>query len=301
MHIATGGKTDASSTSSSESRSVTDTTATTTTTTTTKIEDKAEYCARHYNPDIWFHKALQAIYVHTRSILYLDIGGHEGTASFPALICAPIHHRVITVEPVSHNQARLVEVGQHFGLSEPSFLWRLIRGAFSNETGTTTIYVPADREDNAALDRGTSTINVGGDALEEKIELFKGDDVLVDAQLRPDVVKIDVQGVELKVMQGMDKILSEERSMVVVAEHDSKLTRNNGFEPREPYEFMMKRGFKAYCAPKLRLDEEKGAVRASDKDRALTLEDIEKGMDVSVCEDLTYIKVVETEKRDVLY
>lgn len=267
-----------------------------TTTPSTKADDdkKKEYCARHYNPEIWFHKALQALYIHKRSILYLDIGGHEGTASFPALICASIAHRVITVEPVARNQDRLVSIGASFGVSEPSFQWRLIRGAFSNETGTTTIYVPSDREDNAALDRGTSTINVGGEAKEEEVKLFKGDDVLVSAQLKPDVIKIDVQGVELKVMQGLDKVLSEERSMTVVAEHDCKLTTNNGFDLKQPYEFMIQRGFKAYCAPKLTLDERKkgGVVTASEKDKALTLKDIEKGMDVSVCEDLTYIKVV---------
>lgn len=142
------------------------------------------------------------------------------------------------------------------------------------------------------MDRETSTINVGGEAIEEEIRLYRGDDVLMDGQLRPDVIKIDVQGMEIKVMMGLNRTLSEERSMVVVAEHDSKLTRNNGFDLRQPYEFMRERGFNAYCAPTLTLDVDKDAVVASSSDKALTLEDIEKGTDVSVCEDLTYIKVV---------
>lgn len=53
--------------------------------------------------------------------------------------------------------------------------------------------------------RPSSTINVGSEASEEEIRLFKKDGVLMDEQLKPDVIKIDVQRVEIKVMMDLKK------------------------------------------------------------------------------------------------
>lgn len=171
-------------------------------------------------------------------------------------------------------------------------MWTLLRGALSNETREATIYVPTGREDNAALDKVTSTANVGGEATAQAVKMFKGDDLIYDKGLRPELIKIDVQGLELLVMHGMTKLLSEERNMVVVSEYDSKLMWANLITTMDPYEYMISLGFKAYCAPVLKLDA-KGAIVANNSDDEISREKMASTtdpVDTSKCGDITYIK-----------
>lgn len=201
---------------------------------------------------------------------------------------------MFTVEPVQRNLDVILDTAKTLGISEPSYMWTLLRGALSNETRNATIYVPIGREDNAALDEATSTANVGGTADAQDVKMFKGDEVIYDKGLRPELIKIDVQGVELLVMQGMKKLLAEDRNMVVVSEYDSKLMWANLITTMQPYDYMISLGFTPYCAPVLTLDA-KGAIVANNSDDEITREKMMSTtdpVDTSKCGDITYIKNV---------
>lgn len=226
----------------------------------------------------------------TQSVLILDIGGHEGFTTFPSLVCMPIHHRVITVEPVFENQETLNENGRRFGLNEASFQWRMIRGAFSNVTSETDIYVPTQRTDNTALNNVASTLNVGGKARRERINLYRGDEVIFDAGVRPAIIKMDVQGAELLVMRGFEKMLSAPLDLVVMAEHDSRLMQQYGVQPGEPTQFMIDHGFTTYCAPDM--FSSKGVFYVRNDSTVLTAFDVATNSNnvMQGCEDLVFVK-----------
>lgn len=255
-----------------------------------------EYCRKQYTPDGRFHEAFRVLHLFKRSALFLDIGAHEGLTTFPPIACSPMRHRVITVEPVSKNIDLLLTTAKQLGIHRSSHHWNLIHAAFSNTTlPSASMYVPSGREDNSALDNLTATANVGGSATAETVKIVRGDDEIFDKGIKPDVIKIDVQGFELMVMKGLDKMLSEKRNLIVVSEYDSRLMLMNHIETIEPFDFLVAKGFKCFCAPSLRLDRN-GVVYANDSKDELTRELMMtpggRVPDVSKCGDLTYIKYV---------
>lgn len=255
-----------------------------------------QYCETHYTPHGRFHEAFRVLHLYRHPAVFLDIGGHEGITSFPPIACSRVRHRVTTVEPVRSNIDQLLKRAKQLGIQKPSYYWHLIEAAFSNRTSPSTrVYVPIGREDNSALDNATSTANVGGAARVETVWTMRGDEEVFDKGVKPDVIKIDVQGFELLVMKGLEKTLSQRRNMVVVSEYDSRLMLMNGMETIEPFDYMIARGFKCFCAPSLALDGN-GAVYANNSSDELTREMMQtpggRIPDVSKCGDLTYIKYI---------
>lgn len=257
-----------------------------------------KYCLDHYGGGHRGHAIVRLLKYQTRSMFILDVGGFKGTTTFPALVCFPIHHRAITVEPIALNRAAMLNHSRLLGLSQPSYQWRLVSGAFSNVTGQTDIYVPMHRTDNTALNSVTATANVGGETVKMTIDTFKGDDLLYDAGERPDFIKIDVQGAELLVMQGLDKIISENRDMVVYSEFDPGLMGFYNFRREDPTAFMVERGFKTYCSPDFFVRD--GVFYARNESAALSVEDIRTKREVEIyhsqnirCDDLVYVKNIK--------
>lgn len=203
------------------------------------------------------HIVVQILAKQTKSITFLDIGGHEGKTTFPTLLCLPISHRVITVEPVRHNQNTLSSTGTKLGLYEPSHQWIIVRAAFSNRTEHSTIYIPGNFTDNASLDRDAAALNVArsskfkGLPVKQDIELIRGDDLLIQNDIYPSFVKIDVQGAESLVIQGMAKTFSQNRNMIVFAEHDPGLIEKYGLGLGDAIRQMISFGFTAYCNPEI--------------------------------------------------
>lgn len=210
-----------------------------------------EYCK------IRQHEVVQIISKQTKSITFLDIGGHEGKTTFPTLLCLPINHRVITVEPVQYNQYALSGIGARMGLHEPSHQWVLVRAALSNETRRSVIYIPGNFTDNASLVSSAAALNVGrslkyrGLPMKQDVQLLRGDDLLEKKNIYPNFIKIDVQGAEALVIQGMSKILSANRNMLLFAEHDPGLIKRHGLGLGDAFRRMTDLGFKAYCHPEI--------------------------------------------------
>lgn len=206
-----------------------------------------DFCTQTYNNgNAFLEPPIKVLRYATRSHFLLDIGGHHGKTTFGPISCLSIMHRVITVEPVQSNIKRLRETAHHLGIAEPSYSWQLIPAAFSNETKTTEIYIPGETS-NSALSPNAATFHVKGPSYPQTVQLLRGDDIIFDAGLRPDMIKLDVQGVEYLAMLGMDKLLSENRDMLVMAENDWGFASQHNLDPMDPYRFMTKRNFKAFC------------------------------------------------------
>lgn len=62
---------------------------------------------------------------------------------------------------------------------------------------------------------------------------------------RVDLVKIDVEGAELEVLEGMDRILGENPRLVLLLEWNPACLRAAGREPREMLDWLRERGFQS--------------------------------------------------------
>ncbi len=71
------------------------------------------------------------------------------------------------------------------------------------------------------------------------------DSLLSSLGLRPNVIKMDVQGFEYYVAQGMRKTLEDDRLLVVMTEFWPHGIRESGASPQEFFELMKLSGFKA--------------------------------------------------------
>jgi len=181
--------------------------------------------------------------------LIVDVGGNIGLSVMPA---ASKGWRVLTFEPIPQNVEQLNL--QKFVNGWQSDRVGLVAAAASNSTGHTKIYVPRGREDNAAMgsaetaDRNVHTGSVEG----IDIRTITVDDYFAAAH--PDLiketrlVKVDVQGHELSVLQGMRKMLAgTNRNFAVIVELDHGLQQESGHDPADVPNFMESLGWKAYC------------------------------------------------------
>ena len=78
------------------------------------------------------------------------------------------------------------------------------------------------------------------------IHIVRLDDVIPQGQ-RLDVVKIDVEGAELEVLAGMDRVLSENPDLAIIAEYGPSHLARVGLTPKAWFGAFEARGFVAYA------------------------------------------------------
>jgi FkbM family methyltransferase len=150
--------------------------------------------------------------------IFFDVGAHAGVYSLAAARRLGVRGFIVAIEPSTEN-AELFE--RHMRLNGVS-RYRLIRAAASDKAG------------EARFNRGLSTyegrLNAAGDVNVPTIRLD-------DIDLRPSVIKIDVEGHEAAVLVGATRILEADRPIVFVAVHTSearndcvRILDTNGYE-----------------------------------------------------------------------
>jgi FkbM family methyltransferase len=161
--------------------------------------------------------------------IMLDVGGNVGLTSVPV---AAMGRRAIVFEPVPLN-LRVLKLAACFnGFGER---FSIVGAAVGAADGAVDIFIPRGRSDNTALSAEVSIANVGGDSPQRVTVPKVALDSWAKVALSPaDVekvwlVKIDVQGFELGVMEGARALLKAlPRTAWVVAEHDPALMLKAG-------------------------------------------------------------------------
>ena len=87
------------------------------------------------------------------------------------------------------------------------------------------------------------------------IEVTRLDDIIGPDQ-RLDVVKIDVEGAELDVLAGMDRLVQENPDLAIVAEYGPSHLERVGVTPEAWFEAFQRAGFESYA-----IEEPSGACR----------------------------------------
>lgn len=185
----------------------------------------------------------------------LDIGANMGLSLFPYYTK---RWKIIAFEPIPDNLNTIRRNIYLNGIQDNDIA--LVQGAVTNTSGTVQIYAPKGRADNSAMSKAASTRNVGGKADALTVPAIQIDaylDSAVDPNLKKRIafIKIDTQGHEMSVLQGMKRFLSNPPStetlgglsFIVQAEFDPKLQRASGNNPNDMLTFMRDLGYEVRC------------------------------------------------------
>lgn len=138
---------------------------------------------------------------------FLDVGAHIGTLALPAARQVGPAGKVIAVEPTPRTAALLRSNIEINGFGEIVTVLECAAGArqgsallhLSRIYGHNSLLAPADE---------TPTIEVSVTAVDE----------IVPPGVRVDVAKVDVEGLELEVLQGMTRVIADNPSLAVIIE-----------------------------------------------------------------------------------
>jgi FkbM family methyltransferase len=181
--------------------------------------------------------------------LVVDIGANVGLSMCPAL---SRNFRVLGFEPIPQNLELLRTNAWINGWGVDSV--GLVASGVSSVSGEAIIFAPLGNEDNSAMGSAkVATLRVGGSVDSIKIRLISMDDYFdaADSRLIDTIrlVKIDAQGHELPILQGMKKMLSSGHSRFsVFVEVNHMLQRAAGHNPKDIEIFMISLGWKPFCS-----------------------------------------------------
>ncbi|HEX8699179.1 MAG TPA: FkbM family methyltransferase [Myxococcaceae bacterium] len=191
---------------------------------------------------------------------FLDVGANVGYFSALAARCSP-EGTVDAVEPDPRNVSLLRF--NLWALAPHARIWPVGLGA---RRGVVGLRVEDGNTGNTTVDAGTGANRLA--AMARGDELFAGQ--------RFDVIKVDVQGYECEVIQGLEDTLRYSRNVAVLVEFFPESMKERGMAPTEVLRLYRSMGFDRVvdvAGKLLRLDDEEilGLCHRSGKDGFVNL------------------------------
>lgn len=151
-----------------------------------------------------------------------DVGGYEGVFTlFFARRVGP-QGRVVTFEPNPRNVARIVENVRLNGFAHV----QVKQLAVGSAPGRAALVFPADETARGSLEtRIADQIMQESDVVSVDVELDTLDRQVAAGLPEPDFVKLDVEGLELDVLQGMSRVLSHRHPRLYIEIHGADVQR----------------------------------------------------------------------------
>ena len=147
----------------------------------------------------------------------IDVGAHLGYFSILMSALSGANGRTIAVEP---NPVIAATLRKTSGINHPSFeVWE---GAFSDRTGQMEIHVPHDKSGDASL-------LIRNQAEENALMTYRVSSMTVDRFAEDfglrhiDVMKIDAEGAEPMIFEGMPNVLKDNPELKIVMEYSPHL------------------------------------------------------------------------------
>ncbi|MCR9141046.1 MAG: FkbM family methyltransferase [bacterium] len=185
---------------------------------------------------------------------FVDAGANVGYYTLVAANLVGKTGRVFAFEPEPESFAILKRNVELNGLTNVV----VEQKALSNEAGTLKLYLAAENKgDHHVLDRGEELPFV-------EVEAVTLDNYFRDDPRGVDMIKIDTQGAEAIILQGMQGLLDSNAKMKIVMEFGPDSIRGFGFDPRQMLGELKKRGYRFYD-----IDENPPATRATNLDELL--------------------------------
>jgi len=170
--------------------------------------------------------------------IVIDVGANIGYYTLMAAARVGKRGHVYAFEPASHTFKILQKNIQINGFTNVS-LYNL---AISNEEGYVELYL------SDSINTGATSITVPElfSGKVEKVRCITIDNFLNKENIKKvDLIKIDVEGAEPKVLRGMNKLLSEQNPKILIEINEERL-RSAGHSKDYIYEFLASKGYKAY-------------------------------------------------------
>jgi FkbM family methyltransferase len=142
--------------------------------------------------------------------LFTDVGAHVG---YYTLLASKIAKEIISIEPNPFNY-KLLKFNLRINKIKNVYALNI---AASNYNGETGIFIPKLKgkiaTDESRLDNNISRI---------KIKVVKLDDLLLKIGKNPDVIKIDVEGSEMQVLEGLQEALRKGVKCLMIEVHSEE-------------------------------------------------------------------------------
>lgn len=170
---------------------------------------------------------------------FVDVGANFGyfTCLGAHLLARQAGSSVIAIEP-NPKLARLLRRNVEINWSSAPVT--IIEAAAGGQSGNATLFIPKDHGANAGL-----TDSEGADRVD--VRLVRVDDVVPSDQ-KVDVLKIDVEGHELGVLQGAAETIRRNPSIKIVVEWSPAQMKEAGADPRGFQEFFGELGLLPFQA-----------------------------------------------------
>lgn len=167
-------------------------------------------------------------------MIAVDVGAHGGyhTVRFSKLV--EPHGRVIAFEPSRDSFAALVRNVNRKGISNV----RTEQAAIWNQRGMIELFSGATSAGNSVVIPRAESHRVRSISLDE---YFEGNKIGT-----PNLVKIDVEGAEVAVLEGMEGLIKSSPGITVIIEFFPKVLVAGGFEPHQLLDDLKQLGFKVY-------------------------------------------------------
>jgi len=170
--------------------------------------------------------------------IFLDVGANIGSCT---LLMAAAGHRTIGFEPVKSNFFYLsaAVLGNDPKIAERITLYRMGLG---DKSTTTTAHTATDNAGNTVLDIAVKDFPTQTFSTEDLItvgtmdEIFWSDPTTVPPHIR--VMKIDVQGYELKVFKGATRLMKAGAIGVIKAEFSPEFFTEHGIQASDIANFL---------------------------------------------------------------
>lgn len=156
----------------------------------------------------------------------IDVGGNCGMFSIPASM---IGYNVYSFEPIEMN-VKLLTLNK---LENNCTSLNIIHSALYNENVEKTIYIPYC-SDNTSFNQEVAISNMKRkNFIEESVECITFDGWIKDKKIDVGFIKIDVQGSEYEVLEGMSNFLNKNNDIYVFIEWDKLHTEKCGHSLEE--------------------------------------------------------------------
>jgi len=165
-----------------------------------------------------------------RSSVVVDVGANIGAFAIP--VTKATGARVIAIEPVSSTFALLVANIARNGAGD---FVTTVHSAIGDAAGNAVMTTDAQSANHVLVRQTTARVG------EERIAVTTLDRLLA-REPRIDLIKVDVEGLELKVLLGARKTL-EDHAPTVLLEIESRWTTRYGYQPQDIFDFMTDAGY----------------------------------------------------------
>jgi FkbM family methyltransferase len=191
-----------------------------------------------------------------RGDVVVDIGAHIGHYTLIAADLVGEDGKVFAFEPAPDNYAFLVK---NVGVNRYNNVVT-VQKAVSNRCGTTKLLLNLRDTGQHAIHNGCEDRN------SLVIETVTLDGFFEDKEKRIDIIKMDVEGAEMLVLQGMSELLKRNSDLKIFTEFSATMLRRANSSPEEYLRQLISYGFKLFY-----INEKNETVEPLDIDKAMQI------------------------------